>query len=409
MPRLSRFPITEKAEVKGLRFAEDGVVLSAPAGHSLRVGDRVLGIDEYFFEAEKKPFTLRFMQNAIGRLNKHGVVTIVFSPATDEENAIVALRAAEEEAAKKTQKAAPILLSTAESTSSSLVEKTAPVEKPTVGVVNSAASAPPAQQNITAFKTKMLYYDSLQGTDLVSHRGAHIISIEDSPPSIELDESIFHPQGGGQASDQGTIIRQADGLELNVTKVSADRASGIVKHFVDSTQGFAVGDVVDLALNAPRRLLCSRLHSAAHILDAAVVEAGFATWRPMPGQYFPEGTVFAEYSGITGAEFEMLSGGSEESKKLLEQARQKIEDAANAVAKGEFGSGKVELAFDEAGVRMVKYGRIEPQNCGGTHLEDLSRVGRVKILTLNMKKPNAKKGQKTPTVSMKFDVEPRDE
>lgn len=51
---------------------------------------------------------------------------------------------------------------------------------------------------------------------------------EDSVFIVVLDRTIFHPQGGGQPSDVGTIRGAA--AEFRVVNVAANKETGVIEH-----------------------------------------------------------------------------------------------------------------------------------------------------------------------------------
>ena len=48
---------------------------------------------------------------------------------------------------------------------------------------------------------------------------------------IELDRTVFYPQGGGQAGDAG-VLRRADGAELAILDTRKGAAPGQILHVV---------------------------------------------------------------------------------------------------------------------------------------------------------------------------------
>ena len=87
---------------------------------------------------------------------------------------------------------------------------------------------------------------------------------------------MFYPQGGGQPYDTGTIssgdikfvveeVRYAEGEVLHIGRFEHVR--------------FMEGEQVRCTVDAERRLLNTRLHSAGHVLDMAVNELGY-DWKP---------------------------------------------------------------------------------------------------------------------------------
>jgi Ser-tRNA(Ala) deacylase AlaX len=118
---------------------------------------------------------------------------------------------------------------------------------------------------------------------------------------VVLDQTIFYPQGGGQPYDQGYI--ESPSARLRVEEVRYN--DGAVNHigvFVvrsDSPQGsgsFAEGDEVVCTVDKERRELLSRIHSAGHVVDWAVLNLGLP-WKPGKGYHFPDGP-YVEYEGI---------------------------------------------------------------------------------------------------------------
>lgn len=79
---------------------------------------------------------------------------------------------------------------------------------------------------------------------------------------IVLDKTAFYPQGGGQPTDTGKLIK--DGEEYQV--VFAKKKGPDVSHEVDK-EGLQVGDKVHGVLDWDKRYVLMRMHTAAHILS----------------------------------------------------------------------------------------------------------------------------------------------
>lgn len=78
---------------------------------------------------------------------------------------------------------------------------------------------------------------------------------------IVLDKTAFYPQGGGQPTDTGKLLK--DGEEYQV--VFAKKKGPDVSHEVDK-EGLQVGDKVHCVLDWDKRYVLMRMHTAAHIL-----------------------------------------------------------------------------------------------------------------------------------------------
>ena len=109
--------------------------------------------------------------------------------------------------------------------------------------------------------------------------------------AIELDRTLFHPQGGGQPSDSGWIDEQ-------VVMTVATRGDSVL-HIVE--QPLPLGEV-KIRIDASARQLHARLHSAGHLLGLAGEQLG---WRPVKAHHWPRGADYVccrRWRRITGSQ-----------------------------------------------------------------------------------------------------------
>lgn len=151
--------------------------------------------------------------------------------------------------------------------------------------------------------TELLYWNDTY----LAHASATIENIEINEDGkkgeefiITVNKTIFHPQGGGQPSDTGFI--RNDAFEF---KVSMVRKNGeIVQHVGNFTKGteknVSKNDSVNLSIQLEDRKLYARLHSAGHLLDAAVKSLGLEL-VPGKGYHFPN-SPYVEYKGTIPAD-----------------------------------------------------------------------------------------------------------
>lgn len=198
--------------------------------------------------------------------------------------------------------------------------------------------------------TERLYYTS----DATEGR-AQVVNCQpeaDGRYAIILDQTLFHPQGGGQPADRGWI---GDTL---VESVSA-RGDGIV-HIV--SQSLPLGEVT-IRVNAAERYLHARLHSAGHLIGQAGERFG---WQPIKAHHWPgEGRITFN----AGAKASLPEAGA-----LLKQVE--IWQAENLPRQISFADG----------LRKVGFGDMLSYPCGGTHVASLAELGKVTILQVKMKK-----------------------
>lgn len=114
--------------------------------------------------------------------------------------------------------------------------------------------------------------------------------------AVVTEATIFHPQGGGQPSDVGTITagEGTDATTFDVLSARMDAVhAGQVLHFGQFTSGnvFTPNTSAMQAINIDKRILYSRLHTAGHVLGAAVrhlVEHEVEGFDELKASHFPD-------------------------------------------------------------------------------------------------------------------------
>lgn len=272
----------------------------------------------------------------------------------------------------------------ASETSTKAVSKAA--REPTAG--------PPASTTGKTQKTEPLFW---KGTYIFSLSGCNLIeAYTGAPPtgaddgcvklSVVLDRTIFHPQGGGQPADNGRL--SAEGLpDLSVVFVSSRKEDGAVVHdsvaksddatlWVDAAAQGRTTAVLCHVDEAKRRLF-ARLHSAGHLLDAAVRQANLH-WYPGKGYHFPDGPYVEYVLNEESVKMDPKKAGQKEA--IMGQIQANINTLTSA-------GGEVSVRYDEAGVRVVGMADEECP-CGGTHVEDTAQIGAVVVKKLQNKQGN---------------------
>ena len=121
-----------------------------------------------------------------------------------------------------------------------------------------------------------------------------VVPIEGDKPgwSVMLDRTCFHPQGGGQPADSGTITA-IDGGEPFAVSMCKKEAAGVVRHEgVTAAPAFGVGATVRCVVDESPRIKNARVHSAGHLIDVAMTESLAAlqvSLRPTKGYHFTPG------------------------------------------------------------------------------------------------------------------------
>lgn len=205
---------------------------------------------------------------------------------------------------------------------------------------------------------------------------------------VFLDRTIAHPQGGGQPCDTGSLFDCSKGTELFKIQFVQSTEAGVA-HFGESTNeqsNISPNSLVRLGIDRERRILNARLHSAGHLLDAAMSRLG-APWSlllPLKGYHFPDGpnvefAIPAEVmSSVAEEDVSALAGHLEESVRNLQG-----EDEETTITYTE---------KEGVGDDLVRVVRLAGSDCpcGGTHVLRPSEIGVMTITKVKRKKDNLK-------------------
>ncbi|RKE04978.1 alanine--tRNA ligase-related protein [Marinifilum flexuosum] len=197
--------------------------------------------------------------------------------------------------------------------------------------------------------------------------------------AVILDQTIFYPQGGGQPTDIGSITFE-NNLFL-VTSVRMDE-NGQVWHFGEFQQGeFQQEENVILKVDAKQRLLNTRLHSAGHLLDCAVLEMGLTNIKPTKGYHFPNGS-YVEYNGVIDESASLIPG--------LEEKVNELVDKNLAIEKQMLSPEEAKQqgvwAPEGKSARIVNFFGFPYCGCGGTHINSSKEIGEITIRKIKSKK-----------------------
>jgi alanyl-tRNA synthetase len=202
---------------------------------------------------------------------------------------------------------------------------------------------------------------------------ARIVEIRPGDLSaVRLNQTLFHPRGGGQPADRGALILAA-GSRVAVPVIDVRNADdGGVDHVVASEAPLQLGDRVLMRVDADIRLLHARLHSAGHLL-ALAGERIEPSLRGIAGHHWP-GEARVEFEGIATnpKDFEMALGS------MLEEMR-----AANLA---------ISASVDAEGRRSIAIDLAVPVPCGGTHVAETAAIGRIAIRKIKIKADRVRVG-----------------
>lgn len=215
--------------------------------------------------------------------------------------------------------------------------------------------------------TSLMFYEEQKTYKFI----AKVVGVE--PPYVILDKTYFYPEGGGQASDSGTI----DGKKMEY----AFKESNVVLHEVEDADKFKVNQEVECQVNEERRLSITRHHSAAHLTNAAArTVLGSHIWQA--GAYKDEDKAHLDvthYKKISDEELKQIE--KLVNKWISENIAAKIEVMKKDIAEKEHGFRLYQGgAVPGKELRVLDIPEIEVEACGGTHVESTGDIGFYKIL-----------------------------
>ena len=179
-------------------------------------------------------------------------------------------------------------------------------------------------------------------------------------PWVITDLTIFHPQGGGQKADSGTI----NGARVIQVKNTED---GII-HFLDCAIDKGIGDLVQMDIDTKIRNYHSALHTAGHLIGVLVEEL-FPSVKACQAHHWP-GEARVEFSG--------------DNLPLVEDVQDKLQ-VQIAKLQGTKATIKQSLN-DENGKSTMTIQGYPSIPCGGTHLRCLSEMNKLHITCVKIKK-----------------------
>lgn len=178
--------------------------------------------------------------------------------------------------------------------------------------------------------------------------------------AVMLDQTLFVPQAGGQPADRGTI----NGVPVIHVEAQADDPESVL-HVVESIDLLPAGCRVQLRIDAERRRLNSRFHTAGHLL-ALVMEQLVPGCEALQGHHWPgEARVEFTYSGLVQPD-------------LIKQVEIEIARYIQADL-------PVRGIFTNDNIRFVQIGDHRAVRCGGTHSSRLSEIGSVVLRNAKVK------------------------
>lgn len=212
----------------------------------------------------------------------------------------------------------------------------------------------------------MYYYDYTKTSNK-----AKVLKIIDN--MVILDKSVVYPTSGGQLHDIGSI----NGQKFD----DAFKYGNFIVHNLEEKPKFKEGDIITVEVDKAWRKQLSQHHTATHIVNAAA--------REVLGKHINQAgakkTLKSSHLDITHYEQISKEKLKEIEKKANEIVAKAIKLNLDFVSRAE-AEKKYGMSIYQGGavpgkkVRIVEVPGVDVEACGGTHLNNTSETGDIKIV-----------------------------
>jgi len=198
---------------------------------------------------------------------------------------------------------------------------------------------------------------------------------------IVLDRTVFYANSGGQPGDSGTLICADDTRVPIATAVYTDAAKSEIAHVpAPGAPALKPGDAVTAAIDWDQRHARMRMHTALHLLSAALpyaVTGGSVGERESRLDFdIPEAGL--DKDAITAMVNEMIARNAAVSSRWItdEELAANPSLVKTMSVKPPMGTGRV---------RLIEIAGLDLQPCGGTHVRATAEIGAVRVTQIEKK------------------------
>ena len=200
---------------------------------------------------------------------------------------------------------------------------------------------------------------------------AQVIKIIDN--NVILSKTCFYPVSGGQMHDTGTLA--------GIPVIDVYKQGPHIVHVLQEKPKFTEGETIIGKINFERRKQLTQHHTATHIINAAA--------RTILGNHINQASAKKEtdkayldvthYDSISEEEIKKIE---KEANKIVEKSIPiKLEFMPRSDAEKKYGMRLYQGgAVPGKQIRIVEIPGIDVEACGGTHLNNTSEAGNIKII-----------------------------
>jgi alanyl-tRNA synthetase len=217
-------------------------------------------------------------------------------------------------------------------------------------------------------KSEFIGYDNLESK-------SKVLAIAEN--YLILDKTPFYPEAGGQVGDKGNIIYE----DKIFSVVDTQKENDVILHKIEKEIKDIIYLDVEAKVDKHRRMAIMRNHSATHLLHKAL--------REILGMHVKQAGSLVEPERLR-FDFMHFKKVSKEDLKAIEQLiNEKIREALklhhhrNIPFEEAKKMGALMFFGDKYGdkVNVVQFGNFTMEFCGGTHVNNTSEIGLLKIIS----------------------------
>ncbi|PCJ21253.1 MAG: alanine--tRNA ligase [Candidatus Cloacimonadota bacterium] len=203
------------------------------------------------------------------------------------------------------------------------------------------------------------------------------ISDEGDRVKLVLEETPFYAESGGQVGDSGTITNS--NMKLNV--YDTKKEEGQIVHYCELIEGnFSFENEVSIKINEEKRFYIRKNHTSVHLLQAELKKM-FGESVQQSGSYVDHERFRFDFTlnkGLTLDEIQTIEKNLflqiNKNEKVIVHEKS-LEDAKEMGAICPFGEKYGDV------VRVIDIPNLSMEFCGGTHVEEISEIGMIKIIS----------------------------
>ena len=231
--------------------------------------------------------------------------------------------------------------------------------------------------------TAPLYYDDVSQQNFEASVLASLCLVGEDLPAkathgIVLDRTCFYPEGGGQEGDYGTLTCDSASHSVLDTRKVGD----LILHL--TTGPFEVGDMVHGELNWNRRKQLMDHHTSVHIVGGAA--------RKLLGPHIYQAGAnkstesarldITHHKRLSRSDLDAIEALANEVVQNVPRTEKMTLDRKDADRK--FGFDLYQGGAPKGGeIRILRISDHDVQACGGTHHDELGRIGQIRVVRSN--------------------------